>query len=84
MVAPVVKNLCDNLTQHPPPELFTTPTHNYYKALGDTSTTHHYLESEATKHCTNITKVDGPDITVANGGVITPSLQENVPLAKEL
>ena len=82
MAAPVFKILCGNLIQHPPPESFASPTHNYYKVLGDIATTHHYLESESTKKCTNIAKVDGPDVTVANGGVVTPSLQAKVPLAK--
>ena len=75
MAAPVVKTLCGNLPQHPSPEPFTTPTHNYYKAIGDTATTHHYLWSEATEYYTNITKADRPDITVSNGGVVIPSLQ---------
>ena len=84
MVAPVVKTLCDNLTQQLSPEPFATPTHNYYEGLGYTSITHHYIDPEAAQHCTDITKVKGLDATVANGGVITPSLQAKVPLAKQL
>ena len=79
MAAPVIKTLYGNLPHHPPPKLFTTPTHNYYKAPEDTATTHHYLESEDAKYFTNIKKEDGPDITVTNGGVITPYLQVKPP-----
>ena len=82
MEASVVKTLYCNLPQHLAPKPFITPTHNYYEALGDTSTSHHYLKYETTNNCTNITKVDIPDDTAAKGGVIISSLQANVPLAK--
>ena len=82
MAAPVIKILYGNLPHHLAPKSFATPTHNYYKAPGDTATTHHYLESEDAKHCTNINKEDGPGITATNGGVITPYLQVKAPLAK--
>ena len=74
MAAPVVKTLCDRLPQYPPPYLFATPTHNYYEEIGYTTATHQYIESEAAKSCTEITKEDGSDIAVKNGGVITASL----------
>ena len=72
------------MVTYPPPELFTTPTHNYYKVLGDTAATYHYLDPEDAKHCTNITKEDRQEVTVTNGGVITPSLQSKIPLHKVL
>ena len=66
MTAPVFKTLCGNLPKHPPSEPFTILTHNYYEALGDKAANPQYLESEAAKHYNNITKADGPDITVVN------------------
>ena len=75
MTASVVKTLYGNLPQHPPPKPFVTPTHNYYTLLGKTAATHHYLDSEAAKYCTNIANADGSSITVAKGSVLTPSLQ---------
>ena len=80
----VFKTLCGNLSQHLPPEPFAIPTHNYYEALGYTAATKHYIDPEASKHCTIIIKAHGPDVIVANGGIITPSLQAKVTLSKEL
>ena len=84
MAAPVIKTLYGNLPHPPPPKPFVNPIHNYYEALGDTATTHHYLESKATNYCTNITIEDGPDVTISNEDVITTSLQAKIPLTKEL
>ena len=74
MAVPVVKTMCGKLAQNLAPETFTTPTHNYYKVLGDTSATYHYLEPKAAKHYINITKTYKTDVTVVNGGVINPFL----------
>ena len=83
MAAPVVKTLFGILPQHSPPELFATPTHSYYKALWNTATAHHYVESEAAKHCTNMIKADGRDATVANGCVINSYLQAYLQFIKD-
>ena len=61
-----------------------TQRHKYYELMGYTAATHHYLNAEATRHYTNINKAKRLYITVANRGVITPSLQAKVPLTKEL
>ena len=82
MTATVFKTLCGSLPQNSPPEPFTTPTHSYYKALGYTAATYHYLESEATSHCIDITKADGPDVTVTSGGVINLLYKSRFPLQK--
>ena len=84
MSAAVVKTLCGSISQNPPSEPFATPTHNYYKALGDKAATHRYLDSKADKHCNNITKADRPDVTLSKKGIITSSFQAKVSLAKEM
>ena len=60
------------------------PRHVTYEVFGVTSATYHYLEPEAVKYCTNTTNADGLDVTVINGGIITPFLKAKVLLAKEL
>ena len=61
-----------------PPSLPIVPS---YRALLDSTATHHYLEPEALPHCTNIHAAHGPKVTVANGGTISPILQATIPIA---
>ena len=55
-----------------------------YTALIDSAATHHYLESKALPHCKNIRAAQGPKVTVANGGTISPVSQASLPIATSL
>ena len=55
-----------------------------YAAIVNSAATHHYLEGEALTHCTDIRAAQGPTVTVANGGKITPTHQVSVPISTSL
>ena len=64
--------------QSPPPPL------QPYAALIDSAATHHYLEREALPHCKNIRAAQGPKVTIANGGTISPVSRASLPIANSL
>ena len=55
-----------------------------YSSIVDTAATHHCLEEEASKNCTNIFPTSGPAVTVTKGNTISPKAQVSVPLSPVL